>query len=350
MKNSFINNSIFRLIAPLVYGVLLYLLILLINNNVQHVKDIFVTEELYVCIALSYLSFEVVRQGIRICNKLLADKPGTVLITCQLLITTALSVGLVLVCLMIYFNYFIGFTISGTQLKMFAAIFGATSLLYNVMYLGHYFLHRENSLKLEAEKQQRTVLEMEMMEFRNDINADLLYESLECLIPMMYNNIGKAEDYIDSLGTAYRYVLTNRENEMVPIREELAACRNMIGLLNEKYSSRLMLQSSVEEDDIDGMLIPGSLPVVAEYLIRNSIITATEPFLIRLYMEEEYLTVETRLNDRLIAHAPSELAFARLQRSYSLYTELPLIRVKAYEQNYVKLPVLRIGEEIGEIG
>ena len=349
MKHSFINNSIFRLIAPLVYGVLLYLLILLINNNIQHVKDIFVTEELYVCIGLSYLSFEVVRQGIGASNKLLAHRSGALLITGQLLLTTALSVSIVLVCLMIYFKYFIGFTISGTQLKMFAAIFAATALLYNVMYFGHYFLHRENTLKLEAEKQQRTVLEMEMMEFRNDINPDLLYESLECLIPMMYNNIGKAEDYIDSLGTAYRYVLTNRDNEMVPIREELAACRNMIVLLNEKYSSLLQFESALEEDAIDGMLIPGSLPVVAEYLIRNSIISTREPFLIRLYREEEYLTVETRLNDRLIPHAPSELAFARLQRSYSLYTELPLIRVKAYEQNYVKLPVLRIGEEIGGI-
>jgi LytS/YehU family sensor histidine kinase len=165
----------------------------------------------------------------------------------------------------------------------------------------------------------------------------------------MYNNIGKAEDYIDALGTAYRYVLTNRENEMVTIREELQACRNMIVLLNEKYSSQLVLQSSVKEDQLDGMLIPGSLPAIAEYLVRNSIITMLEPFVIRLYMEEDYLTMETRLNDRLIAHAPSELAFARLQRSYSLYTELPLIKVKAYEQNYVKLPVLRIGEEIGVI-
>lgn len=349
MKNYFINNTIFRLIAPLVYGVLLYLLILLINNNIQHVKDIFVTEELYVCIGLSYLSFEAVRQGILGSNKLLADRSGALLITCQLLITTALSVSLVLVSLMIYFKYIVGFTISVTQLKMFAVIFGLTSLVYNVMYLSHYFLYKENSVKLEAEKQQRTVLEMEMLEYRNDINPDLLYESLECLIPMMYNNIGKAEDYIDSLGTAYRYVLTNRENEMVPIREELTACRNMIALLNEKYSSQLVLQSSVEEDDIDGMLIPGSLPVIAEYLVRNSIITMLEPFVIRLYMEEEYLTIETRLNDRLIAHAPTELAFARLQRSYSLYTELPLIKVKAYEQNYIKLPVLRIGEEIGGI-
>src|SRR5690348_11033014 len=109
MKNSFTNNAIFRLIAPLVYGVLLYLLILLINNNVQHVKDIFVTEELYVCIALSYLSFETVRLGIWVANKLLAHKPSALLITSQLLITTALSVSLVLVCLMIYFKYFIGF-------------------------------------------------------------------------------------------------------------------------------------------------------------------------------------------------------------------------------------------------
>jgi hypothetical protein len=45
-------------------------------------------------------------------------------------------------------------------------------------------------------------------------------------------------------------------------------------------------------------------------------------------------------------HPSSDLALTRLQKSYSLYSDLPLIKVKAYQENYVKLPVIRVTEEI----
>lgn len=349
MKHYFFDNPVFRLLAPAVYGLLLYLLILLINNNVGQINDIFITQELYVIVALTYLSFEVLRAGIVFTNKIGKIRSSALLVAVQIVSPSIVSVGVVISGLTAYFNYVIGFGISGTQLILFSVVYAVTALLYNVMYFSHYFLQKENSMRLNAEKQQQTVLEMEMMEYRNDINPDLLYESLENLITIMYRDIEKAEDYIDCLGTAYRYVLTNRENEMVSIREELEASRNMIRLLNEKYSGQLKLEFALIESEADGMLIPASLPVVVEYLVRNTIINTREPFVIKVYLEEGYLTVETNLNDRLTIHQPSELAFARLQRSYSLYTELPLIKVKAYQQNYVKLPILRVGEPIGAV-
>lgn len=349
MKHYFFDNPVFRLLGPAVYGLLLYLLILLINNNVGQINDIFITQELYVIVALTYLSFEVLRAGIIFTNKIAKIRSSALLVTVQIVSTSTVSVGVVISGLTAYFNYVIGFGISGTQLILFSVVYAVTALLYNVMYFSHYFLQKENSMRLNAEKQQQTVLEMEMMEYRNDINPDLLYESLENLITIMYKDIEKAEDYIDCLGTAYRYVLTNRENEMVSIREELEASRNMIRLLNEKYSGQLKLELALIEREADGMLIPASLPVVVEYLVRNTIIDTRGPFVIKVYLEEGYLTVETNLNDRLTIHQPSELAFARLQRSYSLYTELPLIKVKAYQQNYVKLPILRVGEPIGAV-
>jgi hypothetical protein len=94
-------------------------------------------------------------------------------------------------------------------------------------------------------------------------------------------------------------------------------------------------------------LIPGSLPIVIECIVRNTIISTQQPLIIRCYLEdEEYLTLQSKLNDRLIQHTESMLALKRLQKSYSLYSDQPLIQVKAYEENYIKLPILRVAEEI----
>jgi hypothetical protein len=346
MKRYFIHNPLFRVLAPAIYGVLVYLLILLINNDVVRVNELFISEEVYVCIGLCYIVFEFIRVQIVLLDRFLREKLSGFSIPLQFTGTSALAVVLVLICLRLYFTYVIGFSISGTQLLIFGIVYGVTGLLYNVLYFSNYYLQKENTLKLNAEKQQRDVLEMEMMEFKNDINPDLLYESLENLIGLMYRDVEQAEEYIDNLASAYRYVLANRQQELVSVSTELEAANTLVSLLNEKYHHQLKFESALEKDELECMLIPGSLPVIIESLVRNTIVTRFEPFIIRCYIEDDYITIQSRLNDRLMLHPSSDLALTRLQKSYSLYSDLPLIKVKAYQENYVKLPVIRVTEEI----
>jgi sensor histidine kinase YesM len=347
MKRYFIHNPLFRIVAPAVYGILIYLLILLINNNVTQVNEIVSSQEVYVCIVLAYLAFESMRLVVVLLNRFLKGKQQAFLIPLQLGATSLISVLLVQFSLRAYFQYFIGFSISATQLLIFGIVFGVTALLYNLLFYSNYFLQKENTLKLNAEKQQRDVLDMEMMEFRNDINPDLLYESLENLIALMYRDVEKAEDYIDALASAYRYVLTNRHQELISVATEVEAAKTLIRLLNEKYFGQLRFESTLDENELKAMLIPGSLPIIIENMIRNTIISRFEPFVIRCYLEDDYITIQARLNDKLILHETSDIAINRLQKSYSLYSDLPLIRVKAYQENYVKLPVITVAQEIG---
>ncbi len=253
---------------------------------------------------------------------------------------------MVLTGLSLYFEKVLKFSISGTQMLIFGLLYLVTAVLYNILYFSNFYLQKENTVRLAAEKQQRDVLEVEMTEFRNDINPDLLYESLENLIALMYRDIDQAEEYIDCLASAYRYVLTNRQQELVPVSVELNAAQNLIKLLNEKYFGQLRLESSLDDEDLQAMLIPGSLPVIIESMVRNTIVSRFEPLIIRCYLEDDYITLQSKLNDRLVFHSNSDLSLARLQRSYALYSEQPMIRVKAYEENYIKLPVIRVAEEI----
>src|SRR5690349_3648372 len=98
MKRYFIHNPLFRIVAPAIYGVLIYLLILLINDDVVRVNALFATEEVYVCIGLCYIAFEFIRLLIILLDKFLKEKYQTARTAIQLIITSALSVILVLTC------------------------------------------------------------------------------------------------------------------------------------------------------------------------------------------------------------------------------------------------------------
>ena len=347
MKKYFIHNPFFRLFAPAVYGMLIYLLILLINNNVMHVKDFFSEQEVYICIALTYLSFESIRLVIFLMDKFLPGKYLILRVPIQFFLTIIISTVTVMTGLSLYFAYVIGFSMANMQLIGFTVIYSLTALLYNLLYYSNDYLHRENTLKLTSEKQQREMLEMEMAEFKNDINPDLLYESLENVISLMNKKNDQAEEYIDYLASAYRYVLTNRQRELISLHSEIEAGKNIVRLLNEKYFGQVKIEIALDNQDLGVQLIPGSLPIVIECIVRNTIISTQQPLVIRCYMEdEEYLIVQSKLNDRLIQHTESTLALSRLQKSYTMYSDRPLIQVKAYEENYIKLPILRVAEEV----
>jgi hypothetical protein len=69
---------------------------------------------------------------------------------------------------------------------------------------------------------------------------------------------------------------------------------------------------------------------------------------IRLYLEEgdEYLVLQHTLNDRLLLHRDSLLAYDRLKRSYSFFSENPFVQVKAGKENYIKFPLVQIADEV----
>jgi sensor histidine kinase YesM len=346
MKKYFIHNAFFRLLAPPVYGVLVYLIILLINNSLLQVNEFFSSEEVYMCIGLTFLCFESARIVILLLNRFLKGKYIKTRLLIQLVVGTVVPTILVMLAISFYFTYVIGFSIGITQLILFGVLFGFTAILYNLLYVSNDYQLRENTLKLTAEREHREVLEMEMDEFRNDINPDLLYESLENVISLINRKNSDAEEYIDYLASAYRYVLSNRQQELISLQAEIDAAKNIVRLLNEKYFGQIRLEISVSPADLNFQLIPGSLPVAIESIVRNTIISNLEPLTIRCYVEdEEYLILQSKLNDRLVKHAESTTALARLQKSYTIYSEKPLIQVKAYEENYIKLPVLRLAEE-----
>ena len=96
MSKLFIHNIVFRICAGPIFGVLVYLIILMINNTLADVNELFSASELFAPIVLSYLAFESMRWVIaRIERSAIATKPIQQRAIIQVFATLAVSVLLV---------------------------------------------------------------------------------------------------------------------------------------------------------------------------------------------------------------------------------------------------------------
>jgi hypothetical protein len=327
-------------------GFLAYLLIILIYNSVLGLDAIFSNQELYVTIALSYLAFTAMRWII-----LAIDRFGKNLVMrrrmlIQTILTLAGNLGIVGVAISTYYIMFVGFTIGRYELNVFLTIFGSIGLLYNLLYFSHFYLLQENRSRIDEERKLQEKVEADFVSFRSEINPDLLYESLENLILTIHHNTDEAEEQIDYLAGIYRYSLVNRQKELIGLDEELKTATNLVNLVNYRYQKQLNLISDIPNQH-EIFLIPGSLLITIDTVIRNTLISQKSPLVIRLYLEEEddYLVLQHTLNDKLQLHQESLQAFTRLQRSYTFFSETPFVQVKAGKENFIKFPMIRLNEQ-----
>lgn len=350
MKRIFIHNPFFRLCAPPVLGLLVYLLVLLVNNDVKEIEKIFNNEELYICIGLSYLSLEVLRLSIVVLNRWIAREISYERkIIAQTITSALLSVLIVGAGVSAFFYWVAGYSIAMSELQIFLWIFGIIALLYNLLYFSNDYLFRENTVKVDQENRMREKLEADFVAFKNEINPDLLYESLETLIETLHHDVNAAEEQIDYLAGLYRYQVMNRNKELVKLEEELHVLNLLLKLLNHKH--RNLIQHYTDLPNRDFYLIPGSLVVTVDSVIRNTIIAEQNSLTLRLYTEEDdYLVLQYRRNDRLVVHQSSLQAFRHLQRAYLFFSERPFVQVKADRENYIKFPLVSVVEEQTEAG
>lgn len=344
MPRFFIHNAFFRLGAAPMFGILVYLLIILINNTVEQLNETFNNQELYVCIALSYIAFESMRLVIWGFNKKLSSERSIqTRIIYQMILTLLISLTLVGISISVYFRWVIGFSIGSSELNLFLIVYGAGGLLYNILFFSQVFLFRENKIKIEEERVLRDNIESEFNSFKNDVNPNLLYESLESLIITLHKNVDYADELIDNLAGIYRYSIVNRNKELIPLAEELQAVNYLTAILNVKYQNQIKLDMQVNEDDVH--LIPGSLIVSIDHVVRNTLIAPQVPLDIKCYLEDGYLVMNHTLNERLVTPEDSQESFEKLQRSYSFFSEKPFVQVKANRENYIKFPLVRITNE-----
>lgn len=347
MNKLFIHQALFRILAAPVVGIMVYLLILLINNNFSELKNIFSGTEVYVCIGLAYISMETMRATLIVSRKWLSRLTFGRRAAVQLAGTLIMSLLLITIVIWGYYEWVIGFSISSTELLLFLSIYGAVGILYNILFFSNFYLNQENVQLIQQEKKQREKLEADFTSFKNEINPDLLYESLEHLILTLQHNADAAEEQIDYLAGIYRYSLVNRHKELVSLQEELHAADHLIKLLNYKHQQNLNLLNSVRNPESISV-IPGSLLITVDTIVRNTLISKQAPLVIRLYLEEgdEYLVLQHTLNDKLMLHHDSLQAFSRLKRSYSFFSENPFVQVKAGKENYIKFPLVQIANDI----
>ena len=349
MKKNLLDQPLFRVTVPPIYGTMMYFLILLLNNNLALITETVLTQELFLCVVLALLTSESLRFTIVLFEKKIGHelrRMGNIslLFFTVLVVTASIIFGAVY----FYFSVIEGnsyFETYQSNLTKLVIIYSMSGVLYTLFYLSIYFLSIKNETEIKREDLKRQNLEHQLEIFNNEINPSLLFQSLETLISLVHHNIDVAEDFVDRLSLVYRYILDNRKKELVNAKDEIEATQNLFLLFKERYPGQISLTVDKLKETGKKLLVPNSLPMLLDCVVNSTIISNHQPLNIRINFDEEgYLIMQYQENEKLSLDKTIKKRNKNLHEAFAFFTDKPVIQIKAYGDAFIKLPLLEFNE------
>jgi sensor histidine kinase YesM len=214
----------------------------------------------------------------------------------SLTITVSIIVSLIL--LRFWNLFFHAGKYTASQLTVAQWISTALSLqissIYEIVYLNK---ERESDI-VQMERTEKLKAQAQLDALKSQIDPHFIFNSLNTLSYLIIFNAEKAKHFNDTLAKVYRYILLNKEKDLIQLREEIEFASNYFYLLKIRYQAGLSMMIRMDNVAADQFLIPPlSLQILIENAIKHNYFSDVKPLEILITITQEHILVT---NDKCI--------------------------------------------------
>ena len=205
------------------------------------------------------------------------------------------------------------------------------------------FLNREKEVT-ESRVEQLNVAkaQAELEALKNQIDPHFIFNSLNTLSFLITRDPKNARLYNDTLAQVYRYILSNKERDLVLLREETEFISNYFYLLKIRFADAISMTIEITDLSAENFLIPPiSLQALVENAIKHNEFSEKKPLAINVSIHSDYVIVRNVLNRRNGTTSGSRIGLSNLDNRYKLLTKRNIIVENNFESFTVRLPIIR---------
>jgi two-component system, LytTR family, sensor kinase len=222
-------------------------------------------------------------------------------------------------------------------IMVFVLIVSTTLVLID---LSMFLLEKWRFSLAELERFKKENAEFRFESLRSQLNPHFLFNSLNTLASLIYENGEKAELFIRELADVYRYILEFRDHELVKVSKELEMVRSYIYLVQLRFDQNLEMTVNIGTQSGERLIAPMTMQMLIENAIKHNIISKKKPLTIRIYDEENYLVVENNLQKKETKEYSSNVGLKNIQSRYNF---LSANKMEVYEDKQtfkVRIPLI----------
>ena len=213
-------------------------------------------------------------------------------------------------------------------------------LILNIFDFGIVLLNQWRYSLAQAEKYKKESAEFEFEMLQAQINPHFLFNSLNTLSSLVYEDSDKSAEFIRKLSDVYRHVLESRHKELINISEELYFIESYIFLLELRFDKKLTIEVSLKEKLMDRKIAPLTLQMLIENAVKHNIVSDKKPLNIKVYNNDKYIIVENPLQPKAIKEKGSQMGLRNISSRYKALCGEEIIINDENNKFTVKVPII----------
>lgn len=205
---------------------------------------------------------------------------------------------------------------------------------------------KESSKRLTEAKTQLVNLQKENLQSQFDVlkqqvNPHFLFNSLNVLTSLIKLEPDLAEKFSEQLSKVYRYVLENKDNELVDLQTELNFLDAYIFLLDIRFVGKLKVNINIPQAKRNDKIIPLAMQLLIENAIKHNTMSKSEPLIIDIFVDENnMLNIVNNLQERPSQVASTGVGLKNIQNRYLLLNNTQPVFEKTESTFTAKVPLV----------
>lgn len=234
-------------------------------------------------------------------------------------------------------NFFSG------EMGLFNWIIINIALLFSAIFHAKGFMEEWKKSSKKEVVEQKLIAKSANAQFetlKNQLDPHFLFNSLNVLSALIDENPDQAQKFTASMSKIYRYILEQKDKELVSVEEEIEFAKTYTALLKTRFEDSVTFEFNVKQSDLQYFVVPLSLQLILENCIKHNFATSAKPLHIKISSEDGNLLIENNLQFRENIKESSGIGLSNIVQRYALLTKRNVFIEKSEDYFKVKLPIL----------
>jgi LytS/YehU family sensor histidine kinase len=201
-----------------------------------------------------------------------------------------------------------------------------------------YDLWRISSKKEQNLREEN--LKFKYQTLKSQINPHFLFNNLNTLSELVYEDAKKADDYIQKLSEIYRYLIENEETKLIELEKEIDFVKKYFSLQKERYNDKILLNISIPNLE-DYKIIPISLQSLIENAIKHNSYSHDMPLIISITRDNDDIVISNNIQRKNIIKNSTKTGLQNLKERVRLILDKELIFKEENNSFVLKMPVIK---------
>ncbi len=256
-------------------------------------------------------------------------------------------IGITFLCTVIL-HYIQEVIIEGETLKEFIA--GESSINYlitviisliinSIFFLIYYYRHTQET-KVKEQKIIAGTASAKFDALKNQLDPHFLFNSLNVLTSLIEENTEAATKFTTSLSKVYRYVLEQKNKDLVSVEEELQFAQLYMSLINMRFEDSIVFSSPGQLSNPEAKVVPLSLQLLLENAVKHNIVTPSKKLHISIFEEDGFLMVKNNLQEKQVVKPSTGVGLHNIKQRYYLLSDRPVKIHKTDQEFTIAIPLL----------